>query len=547
MKPASPERCLHSRNMVYTTVKTHCMNSKYLKNLKYDLPAGLVVFLVALPLCLGISLASGTPFFSGIIAGVIGGIVIGTLSNSQLSVSGPAAGLVAIVISAIATLGSFETFLLAVVLAGVFQVILGFIKAGVLAYYFPSNVIKGMLSGIGIIIILKQIPHALGYDTEAFSELTGFFKKNGGNALQSLWESFSHISTGATLICLIGLGILAAFETPRLKKVSKIIPGGLVAVVVSVLISELVFRHIPALAISPEHLVNVPVAGSFSEIAALFTFPDFTAILNPQVWMVALTITAVASIETLLCIEAVDQLDPHKRFTNNNRELVAQGIGNMTSGLIGGLPITSVIVRSSANLNANARTKVSAIFHGVLLFASVLLIPVVLNKIPLASLAAILIYTGYKLARPVLFKEMFANGKYQWKPFLVTVISVVMFDLLAGVGIGLAYSVYYILKGNFRNAFFYYPPEAGTSGPVRMVLSEEVSFLNKANIKESLEAIPRNSAIVIDASNSSYIDFDVLQGIKEFVDYKSKYRNISCRLVGFDKQFSLEEVPAAAH
>ncbi|MBX2952386.1 MAG: SulP family inorganic anion transporter [Leadbetterella sp.] len=523
------------------------MNSKYLKNLKYDLPAGLVVFLVALPLCLGISLASGTPFFSGIIAGVIGGIIIGALSNSQLSVSGPAAGLVAIIISAIATLGSFESFLLAVVLAGAFQIVLGFIKAGVLAYYFPSNVIKGMLSGIGIIIILKQIPHALGYDTETFSDLTNFFRTDGGNALQGLLESFGNISVGATLICLIALGIIIAFETKRLKPVSRIIPGGLIAVVVSVLISELIFKNIPALAISADHLVNVPVANSFSEVVGLFTFPDFSGIMNSQVWLVALTITAVASIETLLCIEAVDQLDPHKRFTNNNRELIAQGIGNMTSGFIGGLPITSVIVRSSANLNANARTKVSAIFHGVLLFASVLLIPVVLNKIPLASLAAILIHTGYKLARPAIFRDMFSNGKYQWKPFLVTVVSVVIFDLLVGVGVGLAYSVYYILKGNFKNAFFYDKPEASSPQPIRMVLSEEVSFLNKANIKESLEAIPKNSAIVIDASNSTYIDFDVLQGIKEFVDYKSKYRNIHCELIGFDKQFSLSEVPVAAH
>ncbi len=523
------------------------MNSKYLRNLKYDLPAGLVVFLVALPLCLGISLASGTPFFSGIIAGVIGGLVIGTLSNSQLSVSGPAAGLVAIVISAIATLGSFEAFLVAVVLSGLFQIILGFIKAGVLAYYFPSNVIKGMLSGIGIIIILKQIPHALGYDAETFSELTSFFKKDGGNALQAVWQSFEQINPGAALICLIALGTILAFETKRLKPVSRIIPGGLVAVVISVVVSELIFKNIPALAVSGDHLVNVPVANSFSEVLGLFTFPDFSVIMNSQVWVVALTITAVASIETLLCIEAVDQLDPHKRFTNNNRELISQGIGNMTSGLIGGLPITSVIVRSSANLNANARTKVSTIFHGVLLFASVLLIPVVLNKIPLASLAAILIHTGYKLAKPSIFREMFGNGKYQWKPFLVTVVSVVIFDLLVGVGVGLAYSVYYILKGNFKNSFFYDKPAPDSSEPIRMILSEEVSFLNKANIKESLEAIPKNSAIVIDATNSSYIDFDVLQGIKEFVDYKSKYRNIDCRLLGFDKQFSLEEVPAATH
>ncbi len=522
------------------------MNPKYFKNLKYDLPAGLVVFLVALPLCLGISLASGTPFFSGIIAGVIGGIIIGILSNSQLSVSGPAAGLVAIIISAIATLGSFEAFLLAVVISGGFQIVLGLLKAGVLAYYFPSNVIKGMLSGIGIIIILKQIPHALGYDADSFSELTTFFKEDGTTAIQGILTSLDNISVGASIICLIALGIILAFENKRLKAVSKIVPGGLVAVVASVLISEFVFKNNATLSISSDHLVNVPIASSFSEMIGLFTFPDFSRILDSQIWMVALTITAVASIETLLCIEAVDQLDPHKRFTNNNRELIAQGIGNATSGLIGGLPITSVIVRSSANLNANARTKVSTIFHGLLLFASVLLIPSVLNKIPLAALAAILIHTGYKLAKPSIFKEMFSNGKYQWKPFLVTVISVVVFDLLIGVGVGLMYSVYYILKGNFKNSYVYQQPEQSSNEPMRMILSEEVSFLNKANIKESLEAIPKNGKIIIDASNSTYIDFDVLQGIKEFVNYKSKYRNIEVELIGFEGQFSMDKVPATA-
>lgn len=522
------------------------MKSKYLKNLNYDLPAGLVVFLVALPLCLGISLASGAPFFSGIIAGVIGGIIIGALSNSQLSVSGPAAGLVAIVISAISTLGSFEAFLLAVVIAGAFQVALGIVKAGVLAYYFPSNVIKGMLSGIGIIIILKQIPHALGYDKDAFNELTNFFKDDFFRSFGVLFESFNHISPGAALVCIIALGIILAFETNALKKFSKILPGGLVAVIASVLVSEFVFKFIPSLAISSEHLVNVPVASSFSEVLALFKTPDFSQIMNSDIWIIALTITAVASIETLLCIEAVDQLDPHKRFTNNNRELVAQGIGNITSGLIGGLPITSVIVRSSANLNANARTKVSTIFHGILLFATVIFIPSLLNKIPLAALAAILIHTGFKLAKPSIFREMFNNGKYQWKPFLVTAVSVVVFDLLIGVGVGLVYSVYYILKGNFKNSFYFKNQEEGSKGPLTMVLSEEVSFLNKANIKQFLEAVPRNSSLVIDASNSTYVDFDVLQGINEFVNYKSKYRNIETTLIGFDDH-KLDEIPAAAH
>jgi MFS superfamily sulfate permease-like transporter len=506
--------------------------SKIFQNLKYDLPAGLVVFLVALPLCLGIALASGAPFFSGIIAGIIGGMVIGSISNSQLSVSGPAAGLVAVVLAAITTLGSFEAFLVAVVLAGLMQVVLGFVKAGVIANYFPSNVIKGMLSGIGIIIILKQIPHALGYDRDNEGDFA-FLQLDGENSITSLFSAIHHVDIGATLIAIIGIIVILLFETSAFKKIAKIVPGGLAAVIVSVLISELIFKSIPLLAISSSHLVNVPVPTSVEDFKALIIFPDFSKIMTTPVWIVALTIAAVASIETLLCIEATDNLDPEKRITSTNRELIAQGIGNTFSGLIGGLPITSVIVRSSANLNANAKSKLSTIFHGFLLLASVLLIPSLLNKIPLAALAAILLFTGFKLAKPSIFMAMFKNGKYQWIPFLVTVLAVVFLDLLKGVGIGLTVSIIYILTGNLKNSYFFHKEEYEKGETIRIRLSEEVSFLNKASLRETLDHLPEESKVVIDASNTTYIDFDVIELIKEFKEIKAPLKNIDCELLNF--------------
>lgn len=506
--------------------------SKIFQNLKFDLPSGLVVFLVALPLCLGISLASGAPFFSGIIAGIIGGMVIGALSNSQLSVSGPAAGLVAVVLAAISSLGSFEAFLVAVVLSGFMQIALGFMKAGVIANYFPSNVIKGMLSGIGIIIILKQIPHALGYDRDNEGDFA-FLQLDGENSITSLFSAIHHVDLGATLIAIIGMAVILIFETSAFKKVSKIVPGGLAAVIVSVLVSEFIFKKIPLLAISSTHLVNVPVPNTLDDFKSLITFPDFTNIMSPPVWIVALTITAVASIETLLCIEAIDKLDPEKRITSTNRELIAQGIGNTFSGLIGGLPITSVIVRSSANLNANAKTKMSTIFHGFLLLASVLLIPSLLNKIPLAALASILLFTGYKLAKPSIFKGMFANGKYQWIPFLVTVLAVVFLDLLKGVGIGLMVSVVYILTGNLKNSYYFKREEYEEGETIKIRLSEEVSFLNKAALRETLDHLPEGSRVIIDATNTTYIDFDVIELIKEFKEIKATLKNIDCELLNF--------------
>jgi MFS superfamily sulfate permease-like transporter len=513
-------------------------NKNLFANFKNDLPAGIVVFLVAVPLCLGIALASGAPFFSGMIAGIIGGILIGFLSNSHLSVSGPAAGLAAIVLVSINQLGAFETFLLAVLLAGLVQLLLGFLKAGAIANYIPSSVIKGMLTAIGIIIILKQIPHAFGYDKNAEGDLK-FVQIDGENTFSGLINSISKIDLGATLICLISLAILILWERPFFKKKLKLLPGGLVAVSVAVVLNEILLITGSSLAIQNGHLVKVPVAASFNEFLGFFTMPDFSQWNNPQVYMVAVTLAAVASIETLLCIEAVDKLDPEKRNTSPNRELIAQGIGNMTSGLIGGLPITSVIVRSSANVNAQARSKLSTIIHGLLLLICVSLIPTVLNKIPLASLAAILLMTGYKLCNPALFRKMFGYGKYQWVPFMVTIIAIVLTDLLTGVGIGLGVSILALLYGNYKNSYFFHKENHKQGEAILIHLSEEVSFLNKASIKLTLEHLPSNSTVILDAYDAQYIDHDVLELIRDFKDIQAPLKNIDCRTVGFKDVYKI--------
>jgi MFS superfamily sulfate permease-like transporter len=510
-------------------------------DLKYDLPAGLVVFLIALPLCLGIALASGAPLFSGMIAGIVGGLVIGFLSGSHTSVSGPAAGLTAVVLSSLQQLGAFEVFLLAVVLAGVFQLALGFARAGMIANYFPSNVIKGMLTGIGIIIILKQIPHALGYDKDVEGD-EAFFEQSGSNTFLSLWESITqYIHPGATLVALLSIGIMLLWEKPAVKKRLGMVPGALVAVVVSVLTNQLLLSLGDPWAIRSEHLVNIPVARDAAAFLAQFTMPDFAQLTNPKVYSVAFTICVVASIETLLCLEAVDKIDPQLRTSSPNRELRAQGVGNIVSGLIGGLPITSVIVRSSANVNANARSKASAILHGVLLLVCAALIPAILNLIPLAALAAVLILTGYKLAKISVFKEMWGNGKYQWWPFVITVVAVVFTDLLTGVGIGLVASAFAILRGNMRNAYYFHKEEYHAGDLITIKLSQEVSFLNKAAVKMTLENLPENSKVLIDASETAYIDFDVLESIREFAKEKAEKKGIQLTLKGFRDRYKFWE------
>lgn len=485
-------------------------------SLKGDLLAGLVVFLVALPLCLGIALASGAPLFSGIIAGVVGGIVVGFLSRSHISVAGPAAGLTAIVLGAISSLGSFETFLLAVFLAGALQLALGFARAGAFSSYLPSNVIEGMLAAIGVIIILKQLPHAAGW--------------SGGRPQE-----------GALLISAVSLAILIAWNEVAWFKKLKPLPGALVAVLAGVALNAGLEAADSAWALRPDQLVRLPVPRSAAEFLGLISRPDFSAISDSKVWIVAATIAAVASIETLLCIEAADKLDPLKRYTDTNAELKAQGVGNMISGLLGGLPMTSVIVRTTANVSSGARSKAATISHGFLLLVAVLAIPSALNRIPLACLAAVLLMVGWKLASPSVFRHMWDAGKYQFVPFVVTVVAVVGTDLLKGVGIGLAASVLFILTGNMKHAY-HFKKEAHHEGEtIHLTLAQEVSFLNKAAIKRVLTDLPARSRLIVDASHSVYIDYDVLALLRDFLRTGSKDRGISVKLVGFKKAYRIED------
>ncbi len=515
------------------------MKSKF-AYFKTDILSGLVVFLVALPLCLGIALASGAPLFAGIIAGVIGGIIVGFLSNSELSVSGPAAGLTAIVLVAISTLGSFEAFLMAVILAGVFQIALGFAKAGTISNYFPSNVIEGMLAAIGIIIILKQLPHAVGYDKDNEGDFFFIEKGTGHNTFSALIDAVNYSHLGAILITLVSLAILIAWTKVAFLKNLKLLPGALVAVIMGVILNELFKSTGSNLAISQEHLVSLPIPTTFADFFGQFSRPDFSAISNSKVWVTAVTIAIVASIETLLCIEAADKMDPLKRYTDTNTELKAQGVGNLVSGFLGGMPMTSVIIRTSANVNSGARTKISAIAHGIFLLVAVIAIPNILNRIPLACLAAILLMTGWKLANPAVFKHMWDNGKFQFFPFVATVIAVVFTDLLKGVAIGLVISVFFILRGNMKLAYFFKKEEHHTGDTIHIDLAQEVSFLNKAAIKQTLSHLPKESKVIINAANTVYIDHDVLELIRNFVNSGSKEKDIDVSLIGFKEAYKLE-------
>lgn len=506
-----------------------------------DLLAGMVVFLVALPLCLGIAVASGAPPFAGIISGIIGGMVVGSLSNSHVSVTGPAAGLIAIVLVAITDIG-YESFLLAVVVAGLIQLVLGLAKAGGISSYFPTSVIEGMLVAIGIIIIKKELPHAIGYDLEHEGDFYSYqLLKEDEGFFGELLHAFNFAHTGAIVVAAVSIVILIAFnKVPALKKI-KAIPGALVAVVAGILLNELFKIAMPQWVIANEHLVVLPVANSVTDFLGQFQTPSFSGIANPQVWIVGVTIAVVASIETLLCLEAGDKMDPYKRFSNANTELRAQGIGNMLSGFLGGLPMTSVIVRTTANINAGARTKWSAIFHGVLLLLTVILIPGLLNKIPMASLAAILIMIGLRLASPKVFKHIWDSGTQQFIPFIITVIAVVFTDLLKGVGIGLIVSIFYILKGNLQLAYRFRKEQYHEGETIHIDLAQEVSFLNKAAIKQTLSDLPKNSKVVIDAGNTVYIDFDVLELLRDFLQSGAKERNIEVKLVNFKSSYNMED------
>lgn len=508
-------------------------------NLRSDFAAGLVVFLVALPLCLGIALASGAPLFSGIISGIVGGIVVGYLSQSHLSVSGPAAGLTAIVLTAITDFGAFNIFLLAVLLAGLMQLALGFIKAGTISNYFPNNVIEGMLAGIGVIIFLKQIPHALGYDKDYEGNFE-FLQPDGKNTVSELFSVIDYVQPGSILIAVVSLAILITWSKVEFLRKLKLVPAALIAVIISIILNEFFIQSGSSLAIPQEHLVNLPVPSSMEDFKNILVTPDFASVLNPKVWMVALTIAIVASIETLLCIEASDRMDYQKRYTDTNVELKAQGIGNIVSSLLGGLPMTSVVVRTSANNTAGAKSKMAAIIHGVLLLLSVLVIPVILNKIPLSTLAAVLLLVGFKLANPKVFKHFWERGKYQFIPFIATFAAVVFTDLLKGVALGMIISIISIIRGNMKRAYTFRKEEYKEGDVIHIDLAQEVSFLNKAAIKSTLASIPEDSRVVINASDTVYIAHDILDIIREFKEIHAITENINVRLVGFKEEYELE-------
>ena len=487
---------------------------KYFQSIGADAPASIVVLLVALPLCLGIALASGAPLFSGIIAGIVGGVIVGLFSGSELSVSGPAAGLTAIVAMAIGKLNVYEAFLVAVVIAGIFQLILGFLNAGIIGDYIPNSVIKGMLAAIGLILILKQMPHLVGYDADYVGD-ENFKQGDKANTFSELSNALGAFSLAAIVIGTISIAILTLWETPIFKKqvIFKYIPGPLIVVILGAIINEYLMTSSPDTALKGKELVNLPVSNNINHFFSFFTFPNFSYITNFEVWKAALTLAIVASLETLLGIEAVDKLDPLKRVTPTNRELKAQGIGNIISGLIGGLPLTSVIVRSSANVASGAKSKVSAILHGVFLFLFVLLIPTLINKIPLASLAAILVFTGYKLAKIPLFLEFYKKGLDQFIPFVATIIAILMTDLLIGILIGISVGLFFLLRSNFKSAIMV----VNDQNNYLIRLRKDVSFLNKPIIKKKLESVPENAFVIIDATRADFIDKDIIEEINNFM------------------------------
>jgi SulP family sulfate permease len=505
------------------------------KHLKNDLPASIVVFFVALPLCLGIALASGAPLFAGIIAGIVGGIVVGMASGSPLGISGPAAGLAVIVLTAIGTLGSYQAFLTAVVLAGILQLLFGYAKAGFIAYFFPSSVIKGMLTGIGLLIILKQIPHAIGWDRDAEGD-DAFLQADGQNTFSEISKALEYITPGAIIIASISLAIIILWDTVLTKKhkIFQLIQGPIVVVVLGIFMNIAYSKGMLPYTLNAKQVVSIPVPNSMQSFFGQFTFPNFSAIKNFEVWKIAIVIAIVASLETLLCVEATDKLDPDKRITPTNRELKAQGLGNIISGLIGGLPLTQVIVRSSANINFGGKTKMSAIFHGIFLLISAIFIARVLNLIPLASLAAILLMVGYKLAKPSLFKQMYKLGWEQFMPFLATIIAILATDLLKGITVGILVGIFYTLRHSYRNSHHVKDIVSDENGKAlhHLVLAEEVSFFNKASLLNTLDSIPPNSKVIIDCTNSKSLAYDVIEIIYDY-ELNAKTKNIQVEKINF--------------
>lgn len=496
---------------------------------RYDAPAAVVVFLVAVPLCLGIALASGAPLFSGIIAGVVGGIVVGALSDSQLMVSGPAAGLTVIVLAAITELGTFDLFLAAVVVAGTLQLLLGILRAGVIGYYFPTAVIKGMLAAIGLILILKQIPHAVGYDADAMGD-DRFLQANQETTFSAIAHAFREAQYGAAIVAAIGLVLLFGWGKGPLARLKQV-PAPLVVVLLGLGLNALFAAVAPGLVIESSHLVNIPVPGSTGDFFGQFDLPDFSGLAQPAVWRVGVVLAIVASLESLLSLQATDEMDPLRREASPDRELFAQGAGNVVSGLLGGLPITGVIVRSATNISAGARTRWSTILHGFLLLIAALAFAQFLNLIPLAALAAVLIHVGYKLASPELFRAVIAKGRSYAIPFFVTVGAILVTDLLRGILIGLAVGITFILRDQLKS-----PPWAEVSPPGavlrRLQLHDNVNFLHKAALAQELESVPTGSRLELDARRTRRLDPDVLEVILNF-RVTARERNIDYRLVGF--------------
>lgn len=535
--------------------------NKY-KSLKHDVPSGLVVFLVALPLCLGIALASGAPMFSGIIAGIVGGIIVGAISGSPLGVSGPAAGLAVIVADSIMDLGTnaagefditagFQAFLVAGVIAGILQILLAVFKAGIIGYYFPSSVIKGMLAGIGITLILKQVPHALGMDKNPTGDWS-YYEIDNAHFFSDIVYSLSHFSVGAIIITLVSLGILILFQRPFIKKqaILRLIPGPLLAVVVAVILNEVFLLTAPHLVLNNEfvemggqqvsnsHLVDIKAADANQPYFGLLTFPDWSVLSNPKIYLIGFTIAVVASLETLLSVAATDKLDPYKRSTPTNRELFAQGTGNVISSLVGGLPITQVIVRSSTNISAGGRTKMAAITHGIFLAAFVLALPSVLNVIPLSVLAAILLMVGYQLAKIGLFRQVYKQGLSQFLPFIITIVVIIAVNLLWGIIAGFIVAVFYILKRSYENGM--YSKFTKNDANVTIQLGEVVSFFNKGNLHNKFDEIEENSTVIIDGSINKHLDYDIIDLIEDF-KHNAVSRNIKVHIIGFDVHNDLNQ------
>lgn len=517
----------------------------YFRYLDHDIPAGVVVFLVALPLCLGIAVASGAPPFSGVIAGIVGGLVVSVVSGSQLSVSGPAAGLTVIVAATVEKLG-FQNLLLAVALSGLFQLAMGYARAGVIGAYFPSAVIKGMLAAIGLILIMKQLPHAVGYDAEAESDLS-FLESDNSAPLQMIWESFKALSPSVAMVSIVSLAILLSWEAAIVKKHRLLsrVPGPLVAVFFGIGYNLATQAYFPSLAISSQHLVNLPAIFGPMDFARQLNFPDFSHWFDPHIYIAAATLALVGSLETLLSLEAADKLDPLKRTAPTNQELKAQGIGNFVSGMLGGLPITAVIVRSSANINAGAHTKVASLVHGALLMASVMFLASILNLIPLGCLAAVLLLTGYKLAKPALFVEQYGKGFNQFGPFAVTIAAILMTDLLKGMAIGMAVGLFFVLRANYHAAFTL--TRDGANYLLR--LQKDVSFLNKAPLRDLLGRIDENSYLMIDGTRATFIDQDIMETLEDFIkaasDDNIRVELKNMRGLSADPERS-ERVPASA-